>query len=776
MRIALRIVVTGLVQGVGFRPFVHRAARKAGVAGYVRNVGGSEVEIRVEGEPPAVSRFLELLYTEKPPPAVIEELEIEPVAPHGLRGFRILPSSRSMVKRSMIPPDFAICPYCLREVLDPKDRRYRYPFNSCAWCGPRFSMMYRAPYDRENTSMRKYPLCDECRREYEDPDNIRRYHAQGISCPRDGPRLWLATRDGERVEAKDPIREAARLIDEGFIVAVKGLGGYHLAALASDDDVVATLRRRKRRPTKPFAVMALDTEVARRLVYLSREAEEVLELPQHPILLLPKREDSPVSPLVSPGMDVEGVFLPYTALHYLLLMETRDKFLIMTSGNVHGKPMCIDERCAFTHLSMIADYFLVHDREIVNRVDDSVLRYTHGRLVMLRRGRGYAPAWIRLPAKLGRDVVAFGAELQTAGAVAFEDKAVLTQFIGDVDDVDTLGELERYLRFFIENYRIDLSRAVLVVDKHPGYASRRLAHFMAEEHGGTILEVQHHYAHLLATAVDTGALGRSFVGIAIDGVGYGDDGAVWGGEVMLVSSDGEYERVGHLRYAPLVGDASTVYPARFALSLLAEALGSVEEALALAKRLGLGSRVRGGDAELELVARGIEAGLYTPTSSTGRFLDAVSALLGVAWVRSYEGEPAIRLEAYARRGRVFDNPGVRVRRANGVYVADTPGFFLYLAQLVDERDRRDIARTAQVELGRALGRIAAEAARGRRVCREVMLGGGAAVNDYIVEGIEQELREAGMELVLPRRVPPNDGGIALGQVGAALLAMSSGRV
>ncbi|MEM4476310.1 MAG: carbamoyltransferase HypF, partial [Desulfurococcaceae archaeon] len=407
---ALKLVITGIVQGVGFRPFIHRIAVKYNLKGYVKNSGGSEVEVWVEGEYGDLSKFIKELYFQKPPPAILEEVEVYPQEPQGFKEFYILKSTAIKEKHSMIPPDFSICSECLSEILDPGNRRYRYPFNSCAWCGPRFSMIYRAPYDRENTSMAKYKLCSECTKEYNDISDVRRHHAQGISCPEDGPRLWLTDRSGNKVEAEDPVLEAAKIIDEGYIVAVKGLGGYHLAALASNDEVVLKLRSRKNRPRKPFAIMALDRTVLDKLVYLNEDSLKVLESPAKPIVLLPKKPDTPASKYVSPGLCFEGVFLPYTGLHYLILLETKDRFLIMTSGNAHGKPMCINEECAYRDLSGIADYFLVHDREIVNRVDDSVIRFTDEKPVMLRRGRGYTPLWIKLPFNLRKKYVALGAD------------------------------------------------------------------------------------------------------------------------------------------------------------------------------------------------------------------------------------------------------------------------------------------------------------------------------------------------------------------------------
>jgi hydrogenase maturation protein HypF len=771
---AIRIVVSGLVQGVGFRPAIHRAAVYAGVKGYVKNLGGSEVEIFIEGEEAELKRFMDALSQFLPPLSIIEEVQLFSEGPRGFEKFVIEKSGYSKVKRSMIPPDIAICEHCLREVLDPRDRRYRYPFNSCAWCGPRYSMMYRVPYDRENTSMRKYLLCPECRREYEDINNIRRYHAQGISCPNDGPKLHLYTSDGEEIDSKDPIKDVAKLIDEGYIVAIKGIGGYHIASLATDDDVVLLLRKRKKRPTQPFAIMALDLNVASRLVYFAPPSSvDILTSPQRPIVLLPKREDSPVSPYVSPGMDVEGVFLPYTALHYLLLMEVKDKFLIMTSGNLHGLPMCRTEECVFTKLKHVVDYVLAHDRDIVNRVDDSVIRFTDGEAVMLRRGRGYAPAWIRVPFKLSRDVIAMGAELQTTAAVGFDDKVVLTPYAGDLDNVETIEEFDEMLEFLIRNYDILWSKAAVVVDKHPEYMSRKLAYEKCEIYGCNVMEIQHHVAHVLSTLADRGiSLENSVVGIAMDGTGYGDDGTLWGGEIIMVKPEG-YSRVGSLEHIPITSERDIIYPARLVIAILSKIFGAM--ALEVAKNipsLSLSS------IEEAVVVKNVIENRYTPSSSVGRFLDAVSALLGVCTYRSYEGEPAIRLEAIARGGKLIEE----LQYMDTIY-RDVPRIDIlsYIKKLIEtiqstedfrtQQERvRDIAFTVQIALGKALGKIALKSIYGKRNVEQfIVIGGGAAVNSFILRGIREVLSDEDIKVLLPKKVPPNDGGIALGQVYAYYL-------
>ncbi len=759
----MRIVVSGLVQGVGFRPYVDTLAKFLGLRGYVRNVGGAEVEILVEGETDKVLLFLHKLLKDVPEPAGIEHVVVERSEPTGRTSFDIEKSSNTLQLRSMVPPDFSICDECLREVLDPGDRRYRYPFNSCVWCGPRFSMMYEVPYDRDRTSMRDFPLCSDCLKEYGDPQNRRRYHAQGISCPVCGPRVYLYTNTWEPVDVRDAIEEAAKLVNEGYLLGVKGIGGYHIACLATDDEVVLKLRERKKRRSKPFAVMTLDLSVADKLVVLDSTARSLLTSPQRPIVLLPKKDGSPVSTYVSPGMAHEGIFLPYTALHYLLLRDVKDRFAIMTSGNVTDEPMCHDEDCARVKLSNIVDYFLVHDREIVNRVDDSVVRFTDGAPVVLRRARGYAPRWIRIPLRLSHDVVAMGADLHSAPAIAFEDKVVLTQYIGELSNGESIAELLKYLRYFSKVYRVDLDRSTVVVDKHPRYVSRMVG-LEVGRRSGQVMEIQHHVAHILSTMADNSLVGEAYIGIAADGVGYGDDGAVWGCEIMLVSRRG-YERLGRLAYVKLSGsDRDTEYPARALASYLSRFMSFEEIDLFYEKR-GLFKTLPGGRLELEIFLNNLRRS-WIFSSSLGRLLDSISVMLGVASYREYEGSPAIRLEEASFGGSLLadDLADAMVRVGELVEIDPNPLLLKTLELLESGKDMRDIAYTAQFAIGQALGKAIILVAKGRRVSRLIPVGGGAMVNTVIVRGIKSEISKEGYTLVFPRAVPLNDGGVALGQV------------
>jgi hydrogenase maturation protein HypF len=751
---AVRLTIAGVVQGVGFRPFIYRLACQNGLTGYVKNIGGSAVEVVLEGSSQDIERMVTQISSDKPSAAVIESIEARPLKAVGFREFRIVESDTSSHAPSNIPADMAVCDECMSEVLNPGSRWHGYPFNSCAVCGPRFSVMFDVPYDRANTSMREFHLCEECSRDYGDPGNVRRFHVQGISCPRCGPSLWVEDARGEPITTSDPISYVASRMEDGKAIAIKGLGGFHIACSATDDEVVRALRSRKRRPSKPFAVMALDLRVASKLVHVDLRSEKVLISPERPIVLLEIRKGSPLSPLVAPGLRHIGVFLPYTPLHHLLLKEYPDHFAIMTSGNPPGEPMCIDEACAKDKLSGFVDYFLLHNRKIVNRVDDSVVRFTDGRLSFLRRGRGYAPKWVRLPVKLASPVICFGAMLQNAGAVAFDDKAVLTQYIGDTDEYFTSLELERYLELLVRNYRIDVRMATVKHDLHPSYPSTKMAKDWGRRHGVQPDAVQHHWAHILSAMAENG-LTEQAIGIAIDGTGYGDDGNIWGGEVIRCDLRG-YSRLGHLSYVPLPGgDLAAMYPPRMLVSLLSRTMDE-SDVIRFFHRRGIIDFLPHGEDELRVIFQQCVSGSIR-TSSLGRVLDAAASLLGFCQRRTYEGEPAIKLEANSREAAPLIEP---ILGGSDVLVLDTSAIFQELIQLLGRRSQGVLAFSLQYALGRGLAEIAR--ARARRGDRLLVVSGGASVNTYIMKGITDGADER-FRIVTNSLVPPGDGGIALGQ-------------
>ena len=514
----LKIKVTGIVQGVGFRPFIYRLAVKNGLKGYVRNKGDAGVEILLEGGEDGVRRFLKDLREKKPPLAVIHD-----VITSRLKGrnryseFKILKSSsKAELSGSVIPPDIAICDECLKEMRDPKDPRYEYFFITCTNCGPRYTIIERLPYDRENTTMREFQMCSFCRGEYTNPLN-RRFHAQTVACPRCGPKVYLTDEAGGLIECRDPVREAGRLISEGFIVAIKGYGGFHIAASTIMDDPLIRLRKAKYRRQKPFAIMARSLEAIESFAYVTRHERKALTSYTRPIVLLSKREDYYLSDLIAPGLHNIGVMLPYTGLHYMLFDRVDDPAFVMTSANPPNQPIIKDDEEALKRLGGTVDYFLFHNRRIFQRCDDSVLRLHGSRIVFLRRSRGYAPAPIRLKWRAKRCAVGLGGELNNTGCILLEDKAFLSQHIGDVENVETRRFLEESVKHLacLTNSKVE----IIACDLHPKFVTTRLAEDLAEENGWQLLRIQHHHAHVSALMAEHGI--DEIVGISCDGYGYG---------------------------------------------------------------------------------------------------------------------------------------------------------------------------------------------------------------------------------------------------------------
>jgi hydrogenase maturation protein HypF len=716
VRVAVR--VRGTVQGVGFRPFVYRLASRHGLAGFVRNSTGP-VEIEAEGEEGELGRFLEGLRGEAPPLARVEEVEVRPIPPRGDGAFVIDVSQTRSGEFQSVSPDAATCEDCLRELFDPQDRRHRYPFTNCTNCGPRFTVIESLPYDRPRTTMRRFVMCAACEREYGDPLD-RRFHAQPNACWACGPRL------------SRPLEEAVAALRRGRIVAVKGLGGYQLACDARDEPAVARLRRRKRRPTKPLAVMLTDPE---RWCTVSAREWQALRAPAHPIVLL--RYRGGLAPSLAPGLDELGVMLPYTPLHHLLVRDFGGP-LVMTSGNLSEEPICRDEEEAEERLRGIADLFLSHDRPIAARYDDSVVRVVAGAQRVIRRARGLAPEPLPLP--VGPPLVALGAHLKAAFTVAREGRAFVGPHIGDLDDLLTVRafeeQLERYRRLFsVEPERV-------ACDLHPDYASTRIAERLAEPLASEPVRVQHHHAHVASVIAEHGLEGP-VVGVALDGVGLGTDGTVWGGEVLACAGVG-WRRVAHLEPVALPGGDRCA-----------------REGWRMAAAYGLEEAPPGVDGHrFAMVRRLAASGLRPRTSSAGRLFDAVASLLGVCQESTYEGEAAARLEAAC-------DP--EVEEAIAVELGENRRLFWELA---DRRRREPAERLAAVfhnSLAAALVRACARACAAAET-RRVALSGGCFQNRRLLESCFEGLRAAGLEPCANQRVPANDGGLSLGQ---AWLATSS---
>ena len=753
MKKALNITITGIVQGVGFRPFIYRIATKHGLKGYVINRGGSEVEVWIEGEEANLRYFLKSLNREKPLPSLIYNIKIKEVIPKNYANFAIRKSIKELSSFSMIPPDIGICNQCLSEIKNQKSRWYNYPFNSCAWCGPRFSIMYRIPYDRVNTSMREFPLCEKCKAEYNDPNNIRRFHAQGISCPTCGPRIWLTDNLGQKIDVKDPLEEAARLIDEGFIVGIKGLGGFHIAALATDDNIVLELRKRKERPQKPFALMALDIEYIKSFGTLTDRHKALLESYEKPIVLIPKKNSPILSKYVAPGLDLIGVMLPYTGIHYILLSKTRDKFLIMTSGNKSGRPLIKDNDDALAKLKGIVDYFVMHNRKIVNRIDDSVVRLTNGNVSFLRRSRGYVPKWIHVPFKFQRSIIALGAYLSNVGSIAFDRYIIPTQYIGDMDNLENIDFLFDSINFLMSMYKVKWNSSIIVSDLNPAYSTTLVASRLASKYGVNHIKVQHHHAHIVAAAIENGIIldDRHAIGIAIDGVGWGTDGSVWGGEILL-SSFKEFSRLGHLEYITLpFGDLSTKYPMLLLMGFILENEGEEK----LISFIGdIDKKLLPSSFNYEILIRKFRE--FPKASSVGRFLELIGTILGIYPIRTYEGELEMKLESLARGGSII--PHVKFDVENGVII--TKDVIRKIIELKNSFSVHDLAYTVLIRLGETLGSLAYDMAK-EYGTEYIIVSGGAAVNDYIIRGIKKGVRN--MKILFNKELPPGDGCISVGQ-------------
>ena len=751
-----RLRVTGTVQGVGFRPFVYRHAVRLGLAGEVGN-DAAGVHIEVEGDPAALDELEHLVRCDPPPLARVVSVAAETLPAAGRRGFEVAASTRSAAVEVPISVDVGPCAACLAELHDPGDRRYRYPFINCTDCGPRYTITRAVPYDRPHTTMADFPMCPPCRAEYEDPGD-RRFHAQPNACPDCGPRLSLTTPSGEKLARDaDALDQAVGCLAAGKVLAVKGVGGFHLATPADDPDAVAELRRRKQRDDKPFALLVADVDAARRLVELSGEAAAELAGPRRPIVLAPRREGAAVADGVAPGLDELGVMLPPSPLHDLL---TRDlgRPLVLTSGNLTDEPIAYQDPDAHERLGPLVDAVLGHDRPIHIRCDDSVLRdRVVGGLQPLRRSRGHAPEPLRLPEGSHRTVLAVGAELKSTVAVARGGTAVLSHHLGDLEHAAThrafLEAIDHLLRVH------EIAPEVVAHDLHPEYLSTKLAADLDLPQ----VAVQHHHAHIASCLAEHGETGP-VLGLALDGLGWGTDDTAWGGEVLVCDLAG-FERAAHLAPVPLPGGAAAVRePWRMAVSWTAHALGPEQ----------VGTAVGDLDERWPAVLDVVASGRALPTTSAGRLFDAVAALLGLRSITTFEGQAAIELEGQARRVPVsglppVDATGVEVHRGGfgEPWVLDPAGL---VREVLRRRDAREaVAETAawfHTALAAALVDVALSLAAERGL-ETAALSGGVFQNRRLTDLAADGLERGGLRVLVHRRVPPNDGGISLGQAAIA---------
>lgn len=741
-----RIIIEGIVQGVGFRPFIYQLAGRFGLAGSVCN-DSRGVTIEVEGEEDVLSRFVAAISAEKPPLSVIQSIVTETLAVQGTAGFKILQSAADQIRRVQIAPDTFVCNDCLLELFDPGNRRYRYPFVNCTNCGPRYTIVTGIPYDRSLTTMADFSLCSDCRTEYDDPAS-RRFHAQPNACPACGPQLQLFGAEGLPLVVDDPLSEAIRRLKEGQIVAVKGLGGYHLAVDAGNQAAVLELRRRKQRDEKPFALMARDLAGVRRLAVVGEDEARLLSGAERPIVLLQKKPGHLLAESIAPTNCYFGIMLPYTPLHYLLL---QDNFmaLVMTSANLADEPIVFEDKDARQRLASVAEVFLSHNRRIHIRTDDSIARVINGRSLLLRRSRGFVPRVVALPWE-SRSILAVGAELKNTICLTRGDRAFLSQHIGDLKNLEVYESFRQTISHLQSVLEIHPER--IAHDLHPDYYSTRYA---LEESGLPAVAVQHHHAHL-ASCLAEHSIEAPAIGVIFDGIGYGEDGNLWGGEFLIGDLHG-YERVGHFRYQAMPGgDLATREPWRMTLSYLHSIYGAIPEGVKAFDGIA--------ENELRLVAQAIERKINAPlTSSCGRLFDAVAALLGLRQRVSFEGQAAMQLEMIAdpdqtqpypctlsnEPGRLLFDPASMIDaivtdHIDGVSAAKISGrFHLSLAVMIEEV-------CTQIRQARGLSLV--------------VLSGGVFQNCLLTGLTLARLEKSGFKVLTHSLVPPNDGGLALGQV------------
>ena len=754
-----RISARGIVQGVGFRPFVYQLATKYNLKGWVCNTS-EDVKIEVQGESKDLKRFLSELQDNAPPLAHIESITVTYHLPADYTSFKIRHSIAEEGKYQLVSPDIATCPACLREIFSPEDRRYHYPFTNCTNCGPRFTIIEGVPYDRPKTTMRSFQMCPDCQAEYDNPLD-RRFHAQPNACSKCGPRLELLDAKGNRVETSDAIAAASQLLRDGKILAIKGLGGFLLACDATNEKAVQLLRQRKRRPFKPLAVVVADMEEAKRHCYISEAEEKLLTSLQSPIVLMWWKPESTVCQAVAPNLKYLGVMLPYTPLHHLLLRGVGLP-LVMTSGNISEEPIAKDNDEAIRRLSGIADYFLVHNRDIYARYDDSVTVIERGEVQLTRRARSYAPYPIHLPFT-AKQVLGCGAEEKNTFCLTKDSYAFISQHIGDMENLETLENFQNTLALYKKLFRIEPE--IIAYDLHPEYLSTKYALELGSQFSHLkLVPVQHHHAHIVACMVDN-KVETPVIGVALDGTGYGSDGRIWGSEFLVADYKG-FQRMGHLEYLPLPGGAAAIKrPYRTAIGYLIKLLGedSISPKLAFLKQVDA--------VEIGLIKRQIQTGLNSPlASSLGRLFDAVSALLGVRGEIDYEGQAAVELEmaAYDDCDRV-GNKGYpySILEQDGVNVIQLKEL---LSAIIEDLYQGVSKATISARFHNTIARMICEMCQliaKKTGINQVALSGGVFQNRLVLRKAIPLLESAGFSALTHKQVPCNDGGISLGQAAIA---------
>jgi len=752
------IKVSGIVQGVGFRPFIYRTAVENGLLGYVQNRGDAHVEIAVEGKRDSIKRFLKDLKKKRPPLARIYNIAVTyNEDKNEFTQFTILKSSQAAeLSGSVVPPDVSICDQCASELRDQRNPRHNYFFITCTDCGPRYTIIEKVPYDRPFTTMKDFKMCPFCNEEHTDPAN-RRFHAQTVACPKCGPNVQLADHDGQPIDSDDPIRETGRLLEEGRVLAIKGYGGFHVATATTKDEPILRLRTVKHRSQKPLAIMARDLETAKSFAEVNPKEAELLESYIRPILLLRKSDNYYLSSQIAPGLHNVGVMLPYTGLHFMLFDDVREPAFVMTSANPPNEPIVTDNAEAVRKLGGVVDYFLFHNRTIAQRCDDSVVRVHGTNTSLIRRSRGYVPEPIDLKWSARNCVLGVGAELNGTSCVLLKDKAFISQHIGDVENLETLQFLKSATRHVL---RLTNSRPSLIAcDLHPKFSTTLLAQDLGKEWDLPVVSVQHHYAHAYALMAEHAL--NEIVAIVCDGYGYGSDGKAWGGEILHCTRQGEFSRLGHLEEQPLVGgDLATRYPLRMAAGILCKS-ADVEKWLR-----SNSEHLPHGEDEAEIILQQLRKGSSIVTTSCGRVLDAVAAVLGICMERTYEGEPAMKLEAAAMNGR--DVLKLEPTIEDNVLLTSVLVHEVFNCKRT--HSPCDLAFSAQRYLAEGLAEMAVREAK-RLGVNSVGLSGGVAYNEHITKTMREFVEQSSLRFLVHGLVPAGDGGVSFGQTVAAAWQM-----
>lgn len=745
--------INGIVQGVGFRPFVYQLASKYEIKGNVANTS-SGVTIHIEGAKDNIESFCRDLTEKSPPLAHITDTLIHPEPVKGFKDFSIAQSIGQAACSTLISPDVSVCNDCLTELFDSNDRRFQYPFINCTNCGPRYTIISDIPYDRPKTSMKHFKMCKMCRDEYDDPEN-RRFHAQPNACEECGPHATLYDNSGKKLDTRNPVEKTAELLKQGYIIAIKGLGGFHLAVDAENDDAVSMLRKRKHREEKPLAIMSCDIEHIRKYAHVQTQEEKLLKSPNRPIVILKKKEPNPLSKEVSPRNIYFGVMLPYTPLHYLLLSHDFTA-LVMTSGNMSEEPICIDNEDAFKRLSKIADCFLVHNRDIYLRSDDSIVKHTAGQTRFMRRSRGYIPVPVFLKKKIGQ-ILACGGELKSTVCLTKGNNAFISQHIGDLENQATY----EFFQLTIKHMKriLDINPKIIAYDLHPDYLSTIYA---LEQQDVEKVPVQHHHAHIVSCMAEN-RLDGPVIGLSFDGTGYGTDGSIWGGEILVVE-DNEFRRAAHLSYVPMPGAVAAIKePWRMAVSYLYDVFGKdfAGYNLPLFGQLD--------DSKVKFIVEMISKKVNSPlTSSLGRFFDGIAAIIGIRNTVFFEGQAAMELEMLADE------------KAKGIYNFEwTSGeihrIFLQpiISGVVNDMEMGVSPSTISGKFHNtiiALFSELCEVIRKENGLNRVALSGGVFQNSIILSGLIKGLKQRGFQVITHSLVPTNDGGISLGQAMIAAAA------